>query len=131
MGRLAVREPRAAECLDLIVDLMELRGIKTSYKDVQALRGRLVKAENERDHLAHTVWLRPYGSRGYFTQQTKGNWPNVPKHDIMRKKKITPELRIIIDFKKQEKELDEITDIVFRLSLTVARLLAASQEKSQ
>jgi hypothetical protein len=88
-GRLAVREPRAPEYLDLIQDLMELRQISAAKTDFSALREALVATTNQRDQLAHGIWARPKGSRKVFLRLVKGNWQPEPQSKV--KRKIRPE----------------------------------------
>jgi hypothetical protein len=55
IGRLAVREPRAADRVDLIAKLMTLKGFTTTI-DMKELRKTIDKCTTERDQLAHGVW---------------------------------------------------------------------------
>src|SRR5271154_477816 len=58
-GRLAVREPRAPKYVDLIIDLMEHRRITAPKTDFKVLREALVAVTNQRDQLAHGIWMKP------------------------------------------------------------------------
>jgi hypothetical protein len=129
-GRLAVREPpRIAERFDLVTDLMKLDGIGTDWKEIAKIRKRLVDAEKERDHLAHAVWLKPDKGNGYYTRQTKGDWPGFKKDDIRKKKRVFPELRSLIDLKAQIKELDDLNLLVFKLSSGIAVTLGTLRKR--
>jgi hypothetical protein len=84
-GRLAVREPRAPEYLDLIQDLMELRKVSAPNTDFATLREALVATTNQRDQLAHGIWGRPRGSQRVYLRLTKGHWQPEVKGKVKRK----------------------------------------------
>ena len=71
-GRLAVREPRTEDRLDLILDLQEVELTKT---DILLLRDSLTAAKRERDKVAHGVWLKEPDDGRLFIRFTKGKWP--------------------------------------------------------
>jgi hypothetical protein len=88
-GRLAVREPRAPEKLDLIHDLLTLRGVKVAT-DFKELRKILEDANSRRDQLAHGIWVRaPNGD--ICLRVTKGNWPQDEQVDGRKKRAVLPQ----------------------------------------
>jgi len=93
-GRVAVREPRAADYVTMIEDLLRIHRI-TIKASLSELRKYLVLAENQRDRYAHGVWLRHPQTRELYIRRTKGNWrPDLREPKINRK--IKPEaLRVI------------------------------------
>jgi hypothetical protein len=54
IGRLAIREPRTSDRIDLIIRMMALRKIATNV-DMKALRKAVEKSTERRDWLAHGV----------------------------------------------------------------------------
>lgn len=76
-GRVAVRTPRVEDGITMIEQLISLNMIRVST-DVKALKTLLKNIENERDMLAHGVWMRHPGFRTWHIQVTKGNWKPDP-----------------------------------------------------
>lgn len=89
-GRLAVREPRAADRLDLIRELLELRNIQVGT-DFKALRRALEDATNRRDQIAHGVWFRNPTTGTFYLRLTRGHWPAQTVRFGKRKRLIYPE----------------------------------------
>jgi hypothetical protein len=63
-ARVAVRQPRLTERMDMIVDLAGLRGIAVNAEDVKNMKESLTELSRHRDLLAHGLW----------TQDTDGKW---------------------------------------------------------
>ncbi len=76
-GRVAVRTPRVEDGITMIEQLMYLDKIHVST-NIKALKKALTDIENERDMLAHGVWIRHPGFRTWHIQVTKGNWKPDP-----------------------------------------------------
>jgi hypothetical protein len=64
VGRLAVRDPRAEDTIDLIRDLAGRKGIQLLPDDISALKTMVNEASRNRDTLAH----------GAYTQRADGEW---------------------------------------------------------
>ncbi len=71
-GRIAVRTPRADDIVQMIGDLLSIKGLKTKVKlkeyksAVQTLRGA-------RDNIAHGIWVDHPGSDHPVLQRTSGS----------------------------------------------------------
>ncbi len=72
-GRVAVREPRAADYVSMLRELVALRHITVSV-DLAALQTELAALENFRDRLAHGIWRLHSESGTYSLDVTKGNY---------------------------------------------------------
>jgi hypothetical protein len=72
-GRIAVREPRTTDRLDMITDLMKLMGIGVPT-DVIGLRTLLEGCYKERDCLAHGIWVHDKTLNINFLRIISGNW---------------------------------------------------------
>ena len=132
IGRLAVREPRAIDRLELIFDLTEVQGIqlkigKTLYRDA------IKMCASQRDQLAHGIWVRDPKTHMLFLRITKGSWQPVKGQRGKTKRLIKPEaiqydakdartLRLIID---------ETTNMINELGVAIQAALGSSQKKSQ
>lgn len=130
-GRIAVRTPRVEDGITMIEQLMFLNVIHTST-DVKALKKELKNIENERDMLAHGVWMRHPGFRTWHIQVIKGNWqPDPLSQPISRR--IKPEGREIkmAYLKDLRKRLElAITDLK-QLYHQVNDVMKSSPQRSQ
>ncbi len=87
-GRLAVRDPRATDCVTMIEDLVHVNGLKIRV-EWKLLRRGLDDLSKHRHRLAHGVWLKIPGQRSPCLQIVKDTWqPNPNKPSI--KAKIDP-----------------------------------------
>jgi len=73
-GRLAVREPRTVERLQLILDLAHVHGIKIAM-DLKTLREALVKSTSNRDLVSHGTWFREPDGGNLLVRRLRGSWP--------------------------------------------------------
>jgi hypothetical protein len=88
MGRVAVRDPRIDDRLEMIADLAFLKQIKIDEKRLQLLKTRANEVLSNRDLLAHGVWVPHQGK--WFVQKVSGSYPS--EH---RKRRIAPEGMIV------------------------------------
>ena len=73
LGRLATRDARATDQLDLICDLISLKNVKTNV-DLIRLRKSLVSATTQWDLLAHGTWTRDPQTKAFALRVAKGAW---------------------------------------------------------
>lgn len=130
-GRLAIREPRATDRLDILRDLLDVKGIKPAT-DLPELRSRLELVQTQRDALAHNVWALGSGNR-LLLGMTKGGWQPVSGQKGKTRRAITPQG---VEFDADDcRELHSaIKDVLARLDLLrteMIELLQASPGKSQ
>jgi hypothetical protein len=91
-GRLAVRDPRTTDRLDLISDLLKLADI-TVKADISAIKIVLTKCARERDALAHGLWFRdPKHPGKLFLRLLGGTW-TPPGSRGKSKRRTRPEAR--------------------------------------
>ncbi|HBR68559.1 MAG TPA: hypothetical protein DEA55_04195 [Rhodospirillaceae bacterium] len=113
-GRLAVREPRAKDRFELILDLAELREVKFEI-DVNAISIALEDVERRRNYLAHGVWLQHPKTQQTFLRLTKGKWPKNHDRHAQVKRLIMPEAK--------EFGLPEVTQICKDTDVLAASLI--------
>ncbi len=90
-ARIAVRDPRPDEHIQMIESLMKLAGFKTST-NFAGLREDLTALKGLRDNLCHGVWTTNPDSGKITIQIDSGNW--VPSgHNGKRSRRETPEAR--------------------------------------
>jgi hypothetical protein len=91
VGRVAVREPRITERLEMVRDLIGLRGgswNEALYKSIHA-RASLLAAK--RHLLAHGLWFYHRAKDEWHVQLTRGSWPKSEAELVAGSRKITPE----------------------------------------
>jgi hypothetical protein len=89
-GRIAVREPRAEDRLEMLRDLVKLRNATWDdaiYKSILK-NSKLLKAK--RDLVAHGIWHHNHRD-GWCVQLTRGSWPKQVSELISGSRKVTPE----------------------------------------
>lgn len=98
IGRLAVREPRLNERLDLILDLLHLRKLNTPPIDYKVFREILSDLEDMRNVVAHSAWVWSDNPKGWAAHVARGNWEGIPRTDRSnRSKRTRPEGQLIKD----------------------------------
>lgn len=88
-ARLVVRDQRLHERLDTIQDLFALKAIFPEFK-FETFRKLLEEVANERDRLAHGVWLKHPDTKVIYLRLTRGNWGR-KSHEPKVQRKIYPE----------------------------------------
>lgn len=84
-ARIALREPRAADRLDIALDLFAIKDIPIKL-DVPTLKGLLTEATSGRDLLGHGIWLRHPETGQLYVRQTRGKWPkNLSKNETVKR----------------------------------------------
>src|SRR5271156_3750823 len=73
MGRIAARDPRIDDRLEMLLDLAFLREIKINEEAVKLLIARSKEVLSWRDLLAHGVWVPT--PDGWLIQMTAGSYP--------------------------------------------------------
>ena len=89
-GRLAVREPRATDRLEVIFDLADLRGLDLEHEK-PIFRKAIQTCVTERDRIAHGVWVRGTKTNELMLRLTKGSWQPVKGQRGKTKRLVTPE----------------------------------------
>jgi hypothetical protein len=95
-GRLAIREPRAAERLDLILDLIAAQNLTQPDVNFKDLRKALVEVQKMRNLCAHSPWTWADDHKAWALLVAQGQWAEIPKSDRARRnKKLFPEGSLI------------------------------------
>lgn len=116
-GRIAVREPRVIDRLDILRDVIKLRGGEMDWDLLKSMleRARLLAAK--RDLLAHGMWHHHATTGEWLVQLARGSWPKDAAHLIAGSKKVTPE-SVPMDAEKLRaatSEIDALIDDLKRL----------------
>jgi hypothetical protein len=130
-GRVAVRTPRVEDGITMIEQLMSLDKITVSL-NTNTLKTSLKYIENERDMLAHGVWMRHPGFRTWHIQVTKGNWKPDPLSPKVSRR-IKPEGREIkmAYLKDLRKKLETAIADLKQLSGQIDAVLNSLPQRSQ
>ena len=89
-ARIALREPRAGERLEMALDIFAIKGIEPTGVDLVALRTKIDKSTTERDQLAHGIWLRDSEGQLYL-RLARSNWPKDGTGRGTMKRAISPQ----------------------------------------
>jgi len=89
-ARIALREPRAADRLEIVIDLFAIKDIPIKL-DVSILRGLVTEATSGRDLLGHGIWLRHPKTGDLYVRQTRGKWPKSLTNNDTVKRSIFPQ----------------------------------------
>jgi|HubBroStandDraft_6_1064221.scaffolds.fasta_scaffold678552_2 hypothetical protein len=90
-GRIAVREPRTTDRLDMIVDLAQINKIEIQV-NTKILKETLEKCYRDRDELAHGVWAIDREVGKLFLRLSGGKW-QLPGTNKSIKRRIELEAR--------------------------------------
>lgn len=114
-GRVAVREPRATNYVDMLRDLLHLAGIQVSV-DLVDYQKLLEVLAGHRDRLAHGIWLKHPDFKDPVLQLVKGKWqPNPQKPKA--KRVIDPEGALI-----QAEELRQFVPLIDQAAKVAGQL---------
>lgn len=91
LGRVAIREPREKEQLEMIRDIAALKEIEIDEKILKSLIAKVENISSRRDIIAHGTWTET--RYGWSVQRTGGQWPKqLPVPDPPTgSRRITPE----------------------------------------
>ncbi len=109
VGRIAIREPRTTDYIDMIRDLMALKSLTTTV-DLKKLRKTLEEIQIFRDKLAHGIWAKHDSTKLPVLQVTKGSYALKPG-DQKTKARIEP-LALVVrltDLKAARRNIERTT----------------------
>jgi hypothetical protein len=129
-GRIAIRQPRTTNCLDMITDLLTLNKIIVST-DVKALKTALDQSECDRDALAHGIWMKDRSTGQLFLRLSSGNWQPPGSHK-KSKRRIDLEAREydFRDAKEVHRLIEGIIEALDLLQKEIVSALKSSPRKS-
>lgn len=92
VGRIAIREPKASERLEMLRDLVQLRGASWDDTLCKSMIDRTNQIARDRHLIAHGSWVKT--ANHWHIQVTRGSWLPVLKDRVgASTKKVVPELR--------------------------------------
>ena len=129
-GRLAVREPRLEDRVEVITDLMRIYELKVDDKLTSALLDGIRKQVHIRDAVAHGAWSFSDDYGDWQVTNTKGTWDRQDRPKIERKKKINPEgiLLGVAALKKRVAAIDDLISNATILHDSIVEQIAALRE---
>jgi hypothetical protein len=89
-GRIAVREPRVEERLEMLSELISLRQASWDKQLYKSVLDRAKLLASKRHLLGHGVWTKLRGK--WHVEATKGQWPKYLADIVKGSRKVTPEL---------------------------------------
>ena len=90
-GRVAVREPRATDRLEIILDLIDLKQFTLTDDEKKLLRKTTKTCLTQRDQLAHGAWVRDPNNGTLLLRLTKGQWQPIKGQRGKTKRVVKPE----------------------------------------
>jgi hypothetical protein len=121
VGRISVREPRAAERFDMVCELLNYKGAE-SKADLSNLRQRIQTCDDQRNLLAHGTWTRDPVHNALRIIRTTGQWQPTPQHRGKTKRAIHPEGVLF-----EMREASALNEELGRLTKEVLAWIAESQ----
>ena len=129
-GRLAIKEPRAHERVEIIADIAALKNIETEI-DLSDLEKLIENLERERNLVAHGLWMEHPTTGQLFLRITKGSWQPDPKIRGKVKRIISPEGREygIPELAQLSDQLDQAAAVIIRLAQQIVGKNPTLREK--
>ena len=132
-GRVAIREPRAEDYLDMLQDLILIKSLKIEF-DFKEFKRVINILEGHRNRLAHGVWIKHPSHRSPVLQLTKGKWQPDPTNPKIRAKRVVEPEGVLIrltELRQFAPLIDAAAKGVEQLEQAVALALEASPQKSK
>jgi hypothetical protein len=110
-GRIAVREPRVTDRLEMLRDTIKLRSgtfDEELYKSIYK-RANLLAAK--RNMLAHGIWFYHKAMDEWHVQLTRGSWPKNEEELVAGSKKVTPE-SVVMTLEELRSATMEISELI-------------------
>jgi hypothetical protein len=108
-GRIALREPRASERLEMLRDLVKLRHGTWDDDLYLSILTRAKLLTSKRHLIAHGIWANR--EDGWYVELARGSWPKNLAELVAGSKKVTPEL-VSMDTSKLRKATNEIEALI-------------------
>jgi hypothetical protein len=128
-GRIAVREPRITDRLDMLRDAIGLLSGGWDEELFKSMRQRANLIAAKRHMLAHGIWYyHPLGE--WHVQLTRGSWPKTEDELVAGSKKIMPESVLITanELRSTTAEIDALIADLKRLRSSAHDVLGSSPE---
>ena len=90
LGRLAIRETKAGQRVDLLGDVADVQGVELDRLLLKAIRKKAEALSSKRNLLAHGIWTFAQDD-GWVVRQTRGAWEEDHPERRGRKRSIEPE----------------------------------------
>jgi hypothetical protein len=90
LGRLAIRETKAGQRVDLLGDIADVQGVELDRVLLKAIRKKAEALSSKRNLLAHGIWTFTQDD-GWVVRQTRGAWEEDHPERRGRKRSIEPE----------------------------------------
>ena len=130
IGRTAVREPRVSDRLEMLRDLVKLRGAQWDDELFKSILERTKLISARRDLLGHGIWGNHNGGMMnmddvWHVQLARGSWPKNISELVEGSKKIIPEM-VLMPLAKLRETTSEIVQLIGDLKKLRASAVAAT-----
>jgi hypothetical protein len=130
-GRVAVRQPRATDRLEMILDLLFLNRMQAHSGFFKSMQKRIGEAAEFRDLFAHGIWTYSEEHKKWAVQNTRGNWgDNQTGIRAAGKKRITPE-GLLVSLDGARYVASQIDGLISDAKLMQIEIEAQLQERSE
>lgn len=110
-GRIAVREPRLTDRLEMLCELIELRNGNWDISLYKKILSQAKVLAAKRDLLAHGMWHHLKAENEWHVQLARGSWPKNFRDLVAKSKRITPE-SVHVDLDKLRSATNEIVALI-------------------
>jgi hypothetical protein len=110
-GRKAVRDPRVTDRLDMLRDVIALRGGSVDEPLFKSIRARAELMAAKRHLLVHGIWFRDKTLGECHVQLARGSWPKTHAELIAGSKKVNPE-SVLMTLEELRGATSEIVELI-------------------
>jgi hypothetical protein len=132
-GRIAVRDPRVTDRLDMLRDVIKERGGSLDEELLKTIRQKVDLIVARRHLLAHGIWFHHKALGEWHVQLTRGSWPKTKEELVSGSKKVTPEsiVMTVDELRSTTAEIDGLIADLKRLRLSAVGPPQPSPETPQ
>ena len=110
-GRIAMREPRAADRLQMVREILDARNGAWDDELYKSILQRTKLLAAKRDLLAHGIWGYLKQEHSWHVQLARGSWPKNVRDLVAGNKRVTPEA-VHMDVPKLREAIVEIEAVI-------------------
>lgn len=111
-GRIAIREPRVADRLDMVNQIIQVQQATWDADLYKSVAKRMRDLASERDLVAHAIWGRH--DNQWYVQVTRGAYPNDLSHLVTGSRRVMPEM-VLMTVEKLKTTSADIEKLIFDL----------------
>jgi hypothetical protein len=131
-GRIAVREPRVTDRLDMLRDILKLNG--GIWKDdlFKSVRAKADLLASKRHLLGHGKWFHHKTDNSWNVELTRGSWPKDAAELAAQSRKVSPESIVITlaELRATTTEILKLFDDLNALKISTMRRVPVPSPKT-